>query len=308
MNMKIDSRIFVAGHRGLTGSAIVNQLKSQGFTNIITRTRTELDLMDAKAVHNFFMDEKPEYVFDAAARVGGIYANYTYPGEFIYENLTIQNNLIHNSYLSGVKKFLFLGSVCVYPKFAPIPVKEESILNGDLEPTNEAYAVAKIAGIKMCQAYTKQYGIKTATIMPANLYGPNDNFHPENGHVIPSMMIKMTHFPESVTFWGDGTPRREFMYSYDMADACIFLMQSSVDSGEIINVGSGDDVSMKELSNILVDITEYRGTVLWDITKPNGNPKRPLDMTKIQSMGWKPKYSLQEGLALTYSWYKENKL
>jgi GDP-L-fucose synthase len=306
--MQFDSKIFVAGHRGLTGSAIVHQLKSHGFENIITRTRDELDLMDAKAVHSFFMEEKPEYVFDAAARVGGIHANLTYPGEFIYENLTIQNNLIHNSYLSGVKKFLFLGSVCVYPKFAPIPVKEESILNGDLEPTNEAYAVAKIAGIKMCQAYTKQYGIKTATIMPPNLYGPNDNFHPENSHVIPSMMIKMSSNPKSVTFWGDGTPRREFLYSYDMADACIFLMQSNVNNGEIINVGSGNDISIKELLDILVNIIGYKGEVFWDTSRPNGNPKRPLDTTKIQSMKWKPKYSLQEGLSLTYSWYKENKL
>lgn len=303
--MKLDSKIFVAGHRGLVGSALVYELTQAGYTNLVTRTRSELDLMDANAVHDFFMQEKPEYVFDAAARVGGIHANDTYSAEFIYQNLTIQNNLIHNSYLSGVKKFLFLGSVCIYPKYAPTPVKEESLLNGDLEPTNEAYAIAKIAGIKMCQAYSKQYGMKTVSIMPSNLYGPNDNFHPENGHVIPAMFRKFEDNPKEVTFWGDGTPMREFLYSHDMADACIFLMNSNLENGELINVGSGYDVSIKELSDTLSRIVNYTGKINWDTNRPNGTPKRPLDFTKIKQMGWKPKNTLEEGLVKTYIWYKQ---
>ena len=303
--MKPESKIFVAGHRGLVGSALVHELKQAGYTNIVTRTRAELDLLDAKAVYDFFMQEKPEYVFDAAARVGGIHANDTYSAEFIYQNLTIQNNLIHNSYLSGVKKFLFLGSVCIYPKYAPTPVKEESLLNGDLEPTNEAYAIAKIAGIKMCQAYSKQYGMKTVSIMPSNLYGPNDNFHPENGHVIPAMFRKFEDNPEEVTFWGDGTPMREFLYSHDMADACIFLMNSNLENGELINAGSGYDVPIQELSNTIAKIVNYRGKINWDKSRPNGTPKRPLDFSKIRNMGWEPKHSLQEGLLKTYIWYKQ---
>jgi GDP-L-fucose synthase len=303
--MKQESKIFVAGHRGLVGSALVHELTAAGYTNIVTRTRSELDLMDAVAVHNFFMEEKPEYVFDAAARVGGIHANDTYSAEFIYQNLTIQNNLIHNSYLSGVKKFLFLGSVCIYPKFAPTPVKEESLLNGDLEPTNEAYAIAKIAGIKMCQAYSKQYGMKTVSIMPSNLYGPNDNFHPDNGHVIPAMFRKFEDNAQEVTFWGDGTPMREFLYSHDMADACIFLMNSDLENGELINVGSGYDVTIQELSEMICKVVNYRGKINWDISRPNGTPKRPLDFTKIKNMGWQPKNSLMEGLYKTYTWYKK---
>lgn len=301
--METTSKIFVAGHRGLVGSALVSELKLRGYNNLVLKTRTELDLMDTEAVKNFFIEEKPEYVFDAAAKVGGIYANDKYSAEFIYENLTIQTNLIHSSYLSGVKKFLFLGSVCIYPKFALTPVKEEYLLNGDLEPTNEAYAIAKIAGIKMCQAYSKQYGMKTVSIMPSNLYGPNDNFHPDNAHVIPAMFKKFKDNKEEVTLWGDGTPRREFLYSHDMADACIFLMNSHLENGELINVGSGYDVTIKELSEIIVKIVNYPGKIYWDTTKPNGTPKRPLDFSKIKSMGWKPKYSLFDGLKKTYSWY-----
>lgn len=301
--METTSKIFVAGHRGLVGSALVSELKLRGYNNLVLKTRTELDLMDTEAVKNFFIEEKPEYVFDAAAKVGGIYANDKYSAEFIYENLTIQTNLIHSSYLSGVKKFLFLGSVCIYPKFALTPVKEEYLLNGDLEPTNEAYAIAKIAGIKMCQAYSKQYGMKTVSIMPSNLYGPNDNFHPDNAHVIPAMFKKFKDNKEEVTLWGDGTPRREFLYSHDMADACIFLMNSHLENGELINVGSGYDVTIKELSEMIVKIVNYPGKIYWDTTKPNGTPKRPLDFSKIKSMGWKPKYSLFDGLKKTYSWY-----
>lgn len=304
--MKLDSKIFVAGHRGLVGSAIVEELTKLGYNNIVTRTRQELDLMDNNAVHDFFMEERPEYVFDSAAKVGGIYANDTYSAEFIYENLTIQNNLIHNSYLSGVKKFLFLGSVCIYPKLAPTPVKEEYLLNGDLEPTNEAYAIAKIAGIKMCHAYSKQYGMKTVSIMPSNLYGPNDNFHPDNGHVIPSMFGKFENNLDEVVFWGDGTARREFLYSYDMADACIFIMNSDLENGELINVGSGYDVTIKELSEMISKIVNYKGEIKWDLSRPNGSPKRELDFSKIQKMGWKPKHTLSEGLLKTYIWYKQS--
>jgi len=300
-----DSKIFVAGHRGLVGSALVAELQSRGYSNIIVRTRSELNLMDNNAVHDFFIEERPEYVFDSAAKVGGIYANDTYSAEFIYENLTIQNNLIHNSYLSGVKKFLFLGSVCIYPKFAPTPVKEECLLNGDLEPTNEAYAIAKIAGIKMCQAYSKQYGMKTVSIMPSNLYGPNDNFHPDNGHVIPSMFGKFENNLDEVVFWGDGTARREFLYSCDMADACIFIMNSDLEDGELINVGSGYDVTIKELSDMISKIVNYTGEIKWDLSRPNGSPRRELNFSRIQQMGWKPKHTLHEGLLKTYIWYKQ---
>lgn len=303
--MKLDSKIFVAGHRGLVGSALVKELTLAGYTNIITRSRAELDLMNFDAVRDFFMQEKPEYVFDSAAKVGGIHANSTYPAEFIYQNLTIQNNLIHCSYLSGVKKFLFLGSVCIYPKYAPTPVQEKSLLNGDLEPTNEAYAIAKIAGIKMCQAYYKQYGMKSVCLMPSNLYGPNDNFHFENGHVIPSMFRKFEDNSDEVVFWGDGTPRREFLYSEDMADACIFLMKSDIENGELINVGSGYDISIKDLSDMISKIINYRGKISWDYSRPNGTPKRELNFSKIKEMGWKPKHNLYDGLMKTYIWYKQ---
>jgi GDP-L-fucose synthase len=306
--MRKDGKIFVAGHRGLVGSAIVRELGALGYTNIVTRTREELDLRNAEQVHEFFREERPTYVFDSAAKVGGIRANDIYSAEFIYDNLMIQNNLIHSSYVFGVEKFLFLGSVCVYPKYAPTPVRESSLLDGLLEPTNEAYAVAKIAGIKMCQAYSKQYGMKTLTIMPANLYGPNDNFHPENGHVIPAMIEKFVKNPQGVTLWGDGSPMREFMFSEDMADACIFLMNSKLCDGEVVNAGTGDEVSIKQLSQLIGDAVGFEGKIHWDTSKPNGTPKRPLDFSKIQSMGWKPKNTLAEGLAKTVQWYRENKV
>jgi GDP-L-fucose synthase len=306
--MKKDSKIFVAGHRGLVGSAIVRQLRALGYNNIVTRTRQELNLRNVEDVQEFFREERPEYVFDSAAKVGGIRANDIYSAEFIYDNLMIQNNLIHSSYLFGVEKFLFLGSVCVYPKYAPTPVKESSLLDGLLEPTNEAYAVAKIAGIKMCQAYSKQYGMKTLTIMPANLYGPNDNFHPENGHVIPAMIEKFVKNPQGVTLWGDGSAMREFMFSEDMADACIFLMNSELCQGEVVNAGTGDEVSIKQLSQLIGYAVGFEGKIEWDTSKPNGTPKRPLDFSRIQSMGWKPKNTLGEGLAKTVQWYRENKV
>ena len=304
--MNQNSKIFVAGHRGLVGSAIVRTLREKGFDNIITRTRQELDLLNQQQVKEFFMNEKIDYVFDAAARVGGIHANDTYSAEFIYQNIQIQSNLIHYAWLYGVKKFLFLGSVCIYPKYAEVPVKEESLLTGYLEPTNDAYAVAKISGIKMLQAYNKQYGLKGVSLMPSNLYGIGDNFHPENGHVIPAMMTKFNNSNgKSVTFWGDGTPMREFLYADDLADACLFAMDH-FENAELINVGSGENVSIKNLANIVAGVVGYHGDIEWDTSRPNGTPNRPLDYSKMTELGWKPKHSLHEGLKKTYQWFVEN--
>ena len=304
--MKKDSKIFVAGHKGLVGSAIVRNLKENGYTNIVTKTRQELDLLNQKDVLDFFEDQKPEYVFDAAARVGGIYANDTFSGDFIYENIQIQTNLINSSYRSGVKKFLFLGSVCIYPKFAEVPVKEESLLTGYLEPTNDAYAIAKISGIKMLQAYCKQYGFKSVSLMPSNLYGLGDNFHPKNGHVIPSMMQKFNNSDgKSVTFWGDGTPMREFLYADDLADGCLFAMEH-FENAELINIGSGENVTIQDLAKIIAGIVGYTGDIEWDTTRPNGTPNRPLDYSKMTELGWKPNHSLRQVLKKTYQWFIEN--
>ena len=304
--MKKDSKIFVAGHKGLVGSAIVRNLKENGYTNIVTKTRQKLDLLNQKDVLDFFEDQKPEYVFDAAARVGGIYANDTFSGDFIYENIQIQTNLINSSYRSGVKKFLFLGSVCIYPKFAEVPVKEESLLTGYLEPTNDAYAIAKISGIKMLQAYCKQYGFKSVSLMPSNLYGLGDNFHPKNGHVIPSMMQKFNNSDgKSVTFWGDGTPMREFLYADDLADGCLFAMEH-FENAELINIGSGENVTIQDLAKIIAGIVGYTGDIEWDTTRPNGTPNRPLDYSKMTELGWKPNHSLHRGLKKTYQWFIEN--
>jgi GDP-L-fucose synthase len=304
--MNKESKIFVAGHRGLVGSAIVRSLKDCGYKNIITATREEVDLVNQNQVENFFAKEKPEYVFDAAARVGGIFANDHYSAEFIYQNIQIQSNLIHYAWKYGVEKFLFLGSVCIYPKYAEVPVKEESLLTGYLEPTNDAYAIAKISGIKMLQAYNKQYGFKGVSLMPSNLYGIGDNFHPDNGHVIPAMMTKFSNSNgKTVTFWGDGTPMREFLYSDDLADACLFAMEH-FENAELINVGSGENVSIKNLANIVASVTGYTGEIEWDITHPNGTPNRPLDCSKMTDLGWKPKYTLYEGLKKTYQWFIEN--
>jgi GDP-L-fucose synthase len=301
--MNKNSKIFVAGHRGLVGSAIVRVLKERGYQNIITKTRQELDLLNQEKVSEFFDSEKPEYVFDAAARVGGIYANDTYSADFIYENIQIQTNLIHSSWKFGVEKFLFLGSVCIYPKYAEVPVKEDSLLTGYLEPTNDAYAIAKISGIKMLQAYYKQYGMKSVSLMPSNLYGIGDNFHPDNGHVIPAMMTKFNNSDgKSVTFWGDGTPMREFLYADDLADACIFAMDK-FENAELINVGSGENVSIRELSEQVADVVGYTGNIEWDTSRPNGTPNRPLDCSKMEELGWKPKHTLYEGLEKTYQWF-----
>tara|TARA_Y100000992_G_scaffold291539_1_gene248055 strand:+ start:5326 stop:6258 length:933 start_codon:yes stop_codon:yes gene_type:complete len=301
--MNKTSKIFVAGHNGLVGSSIVRTLKERGYENIITKSRQECNLIDPLEVKKLFEENRIDYVFDAAARVGGIYANDTYSADFIYENTMIQTNLIHYAYKYFVKKFLFLGSVCIYPKFAPIPVSEKELLCGELEPTNDAYAIAKIHGIKMLESYNKQYGFKGVSLMPCNLYGPNDNFHPDNGHVIPALMTKFNNATEDVvTCWGDGTPTREFMYVDDLADACLFAMDN-YENAELINVGSGQDVSIFHLAHKVAALTGFNGKIEWDTSRPNGTPKRPLDYSKIMSKGWKPKYDLNAGLKKTYEWF-----
>lgn len=307
--MDSNSKIFVAGHRGLAGSAIVRVLLKNGFTNVITKSKSELDLRNQSDVRDFFEQEKPEYVFDAAAKVGGIHANDTYSADFIYDNLTIQTNLIDSAYRSGVKKFLFLGSVCIYPKFAPLPIVEDCLLTGFLEPTNEAYAVAKISGIKMCQAYKKQYGFNTISLMPTNLYGPGDNYHPENSHVMAAMIRKFSNAQENnldeVICWGDGSPKREFLYSDDLAEACLIAMQNPSEY-DVMNVSTGEEVSIKETAEIVSEVVGYSGKISWDTSKPNGTIKRPLYVDKIKSLGWRPKISLREGVQMAHQWYKDN--
>ena len=303
--MQKDDTIFVAGHKGLVGSAIVRRLKEDGYTRIITKDRSECDLTKSDDVRKLFEENRINFVFDAAARVGGIHANDTYSAEFIYQNTMIQTNLIHWAYKYFVKKFVFLGSVCIYPKFAETPVKEESILTGELEPTNEAYAIAKIHGIEMLKMYNKQYGFKGVSLMPCNLYGPNDNFHPDNGHVIPALMQKFNNATtESVTCWGDGTPTREFMYVDDLADACLFAVEN-YSNAELINVGSGQDISIFHLAHKVAALTGYNGKIEWDTERPNGTPKRPLDYNKITEKGWKPNYTLDQGLEKTYLWFQQ---
>lgn len=309
--MNKNDKIYISGHRGLVGSSILRILQREGYTNLVYKTKQELDLTNQIDVSNFFKKEKPDYVFLAAAKVGGIHANNTYPAEFIYENIQIQNNVIHNSYLNNVKKLLFLGSVCIYPKFAEVPVKEESLLTGMLEPTNDAYAIAKISGIKMCQSYRKQYGCDFISTMPCNLYGINDNFHPINSHVLPALIrrfheAKINNLNE-VVCWGDGSARREFMNSDDVADACLFLM-NEYSSDEIINIGLGMDYTIKEIVEIIKDIVGYTGDIVWDTSKPNGTPKRLLDNSKLSNLGWKLKVDLKSGLKDAYNWYINNNL
>jgi GDP-L-fucose synthase len=317
--MEKNAKIYVAGHAGLVGSALMRRLQSEGYTNLVFRTYEELDLTNQQAVADFFSAEKPEYVFLAAAKVGGILANNTYPAQFIYENLQIQNNIIHQSHLNGVKKLLFLGSVCIYPKFAPQPVKEESLLTGLLEPTNEPYAIAKIAGIKMCQHYNRQYGTNFIAVMPTNLYGPNDNFDLEKSHVIPALIRKFHEAKndnkKEVVLWGTGTPRREFMHVDDMADGCVYLMNNfsptkeQVNSGEIfMNLGVGSDITIKELAELVKRVAGYEGVIVWDTSKPDGTPSRLLDSNKVISLGWRPKYELAEGLKDVHGWYLKNKV
>ena len=345
--MELDSKIYVAGHRGLVGSAIHRKLKENGYTNIIGRTYKELNLERQAKTESFFQEQRPEYVFLAAAKVGGIWANNSFPAEFIYSNLMVQMNVIHSAYRSGVKKLLFLGSSCIYPKHCPQPMKEEYLLTGPLEPTNEPYAVAKIAGIKTCQSYNRQYGVNYISVMSTNLYGPNDNFDLETSHVLPALIRKFhlaklaakgdwegiqkdeAHSgsipgdlrtalaglvtdqqsaignPQSVVLWGTGTPKREFLHVDDLADACVFLM-NHYDESDIINIGSGEDISIAELALLVKDIVGYSGNIEYDAKKPDGTPLKRLDVGKLRRLGWKPKISLKEGIKKTYGWYGQN--
>jgi GDP-L-fucose synthase len=300
--MQKDSKIYIAGHRGMAGSAILRKLQKEGFQNLVLRTSQELDLRNQQAVAHFFETEKPEYVFLAAAKVGGILANNTYRADFIYENICIQTNVIHEAYKNRVKKLLFLGSSCIYPKFAEQPIKEEYLLQGALEYTNEPYAIAKIAGIKMCQAYREQHGCNFISVMPTNLYGIGDNYDLQNSHVMAALIrkfweAKQQHKP-FVEIWGTGTPRREFLYADDLADACYFLMQN-YNSPEIINIGTGEDISIKDLALLIKDIIQYEGELKFDTSKPDGTPRKLLDVTKIHQLGWKHQIELREGIATT---------
>lgn len=309
--MEKESKIYVAGHRGLVGSAIVRELMKQGYRNLLLKTRQELNLLNSIAVAEFFKTEKPDFVFLAAAKVGGIMANKTYPADFIYENLTIQMNVIHSAYLNKVKKLLFLGSSCIYPKLAPQPIKEEYLLSGPLESTNKAYAIVKIAGIVTCQSFNQQFGTNFISVMPANLYGQNDNFDLETSHVLPALIRKLSdakmNKQKEVILWGSGNPRREFLYVDDLANACVFLMKS-YDNSEIINIGTGKDISIKELAEKLKDIVDYRGKINWDISKPDGTPRKLLDVGRIHKLGWKHQIDLEDGLKMVYSWYVNSKL
>jgi len=304
-----DLKIYVAGHRGLVGSAIIRNLQDKGYNNIVSRTRQELDLMQADAVNQFYAEEKPELVIDAAAKVGGIHANNSYPAEFIYDNLTIQNNLIHGAYQADVKKFVFLGSSCIYPKMAPQPLKEEYLLTGALEPTNEWYAIAKIAGIKMCQAYRKQYGFDAISLMPTNLYGPGDNFDLQNSHVLPALIRKFHEAKinnhQNVTVWGTGSPKREFLYVDDMADASVFLMENYSDE-QIVNVGTGIDVTIKELAETVKQVVDFKGELVFDATKPDGTPRKLMDVSFLNRQGWKAKVEIEKGIQLAYDWFLKN--
>ncbi|HHJ12573.1 MAG TPA: GDP-L-fucose synthase [Chromatiales bacterium] len=303
------ARVYVAGHRGMVGSAIVRALRARGFENIVTRSSAELDLRDQRAVADFFATERPDYVFLAAARVGGILANDSYPADFIYDNLCIEANVIHSAFQTGVRKLLFLGSTCIYPKLAPQPLKEEYLLSGPLEPTNEWYAVAKIAGIKLCQAYRRQHGCDFISAMPTNLYGPGDNFDREKSHVIPAMLRKMHEArvagEPSVTLWGTGRPLREFLHVDDLAEALLFLMQHYSDESHV-NVGVGEDISIRELAETIRGIVGYEGELVFDDSKPDGTPRKLVDTSLINGMGWRPRIPLQEGLAATYRWFVEH--
>lgn len=304
--MQPGDKVYVAGHRGLVGSALVRRLDREGFSRVVTRTRQELDLTDRHAVVRFFEEERPEYVFLAAARVGGIWANATRPAEFIAENLAIALNVIDAAYRSGVKKLLYLGSSCIYPKFAPQPIREEFLLTGKLEPTNEAYAVAKIAGIELCRAYNRQYGTRFISVMPTNLYGPDDNFDLETSHVLPALIRKFHEAKEAgaleVVVWGTGSPRREFLHVDDLADACVFLMRR-YEGSEILNIGWGVDISIAELAELVREVVGYRGRIRFDPSKPDGTPRKLLDVSRLKALGWRPRIGLREGIEQTYAWY-----
>ena len=305
--MKTDSKIYVAGHRGMVGSAIVRALQKNQFNNIVTRTSAELDLRNQKAVNDFFDQEKPEYVFLAAAKVGGILANNTYRAEFLYDNLILEANVIHAAHITGVRKLLFLGSSCIYPKFAPQPLQEESLLSGFLEPTNEPYAIAKIAGIKMCETYRQQYGDCFISAMPTNLYGPNDNYDLNSSHVLPAMIRKFheakVNGEQPVYLWGTGNPMREFLHVDDLAQACLFLMEN-YNEDQFINVGSGVDISIKELADIIAEIVGFNGEIIWDTSKPDGTPKKLMDVSKLEKLGWKAQISLRQGIESVYEIFK----
>ena len=301
--MEKESKIYVAGHRGMVGSAIVRKLTSLGYTNLLTRTSSDLDLRNQQKVADFFEVEKPEYVFLAAAKVGGIVANNTYRADFFYENLAIQNNIIHGSYLNKVKKLMFLGSSCIYPKLAPQPLKESYLLSGYLEQTNEPYAIAKIAGIKMCEAYRAQYGCNFISVMPTNLYGTNDNYDLVNSHVLPAMIRKFHEAKEigasEMTLWGTGSPMREFLHADDLAEACLFLMENYNES-ELVNIGTGEDVTIKNLAALVKQIIGFQGEIIWDSSKPDGTPRKLMDVSKLHGLGWHHKIALEEGIKLAY--------
>ena len=307
--MDKSEKIFVAGHRGMVGSALVCQLESKGFLNLLVRNRSELDLRDESAVAKLFAEEKPAVVILAASKVGGIKANIDHPVAFLLENLQIQNNVMDAAYENGVRKLLFLGSSCIYPKFAPQPIPERALLSGPLEPTNEAYAIAKIAGIKLCQAYVREHGANFISMMPTNLYGPNDNFDLETSHVLPALLRKAheakTRKDRELIVWGSGKPRREFLHVDDLASACLLLLEK-YDSPEIINVGCGEDISIRELAELICDIVGFDGQLSWDATKPDGTPRKLLDVTKLRSLGWKPSIPLREGITQTYEWFLAN--
>jgi GDP-L-fucose synthase len=301
--MEQNSKIYIAGHRGMVGSALHRRLQKEGFSNFLLRTSKELDLRNQEAVADFFAAEKPDYVFLAAAKVGGIVANNTYRAEFLYDNLMIQSNIIHQSYVNGVKKLLFLGSSCIYPKLAPQPLKEDYLLTGPLESTNEPYAIAKIAGIKMCDAYREQYGCNFVSVMPTNLYGPNDNYDLTNSHVLPALIRKFHEAKErgdsEVVVWGSGNPKREFLHADDLADACVFLMKTYDEPG-LINIGTGKDISIRELAELVKVITGFKGQIVFDATKPDGTPRKLMDVSKLEAKGWKASIALEEGLEQTY--------
>ncbi len=307
--MEKGSRIFVAGHAGLAGGAIMRRLRSEGYGNLLLRQRNELDLTDQAAVDGFFAAEQPQHVFLAAAKVGGIQANSQYPAEFLRDNLAIQTNVIHSAWKHGVVKLAFLGSSCIYPKHAAQPMTEDSLLTGPLEPTNEWYAIAKIAGIKQCQAYRRQYGFNAISLMPTNLYGPGDNFHLENSHVLPALIRKFHEAKASgaaqVVMWGTGTPRREFLHVDDLADAAVYLMQN-YDGEEIVNVGVGEDVSISELAQIVAETVGYSGEIVKDLTKPDGTPRKLLDVRRLNALGWHARIALRDGIAETYRWFQQN--
>lgn len=306
--MELNSKIYIAGHRGMVGSAIMRNLQSKGYNNIITRTSKDLDLRNQQAVADFFATEKPEYVFLAAAKVGGIQANNVYRADFIYENLMIQNNVIHQSYVNGVRKLMFLGSSCIYPKMAPQPLKEEYLLTGLLEETNEPYAIAKIAGIKMCESYKRQYGCNFISVMPTNMYGPNDNYNLSNSHVLPALIRKFHDAKEnnllSVEMWGTGTPMREFLHADDLGDACVFLM-NTYNGEQFVNIGSGTDLTIKDLALLIKDVVGFKGEIVHDLSKPDGTPRKLMDVSYLHSLGWKHKIELREGITQVYDDFKK---